>query len=363
MPAVTGDASPPPARTAPVRLRRSRTAGPGLTRRRSGRAFRYLDCDGNPIQDQATLERIAGLAIPPAWKEVWICPAPNGHIQALGTDAAGRRQYLYHERWRIRRDRQKFDRMLSFGQRLPEVRERWRVEIAGDGLDAPRVLAAAGLLLDRGLFRVGGERYAQDNGSYGLATLERRHARVRAGREVLFDYIAKSGVHRVEAIDDPQIAAVVSALKRRRDPEPTLFAYRGADGWTRMRSAQINAHLRESFGLEVSAKDFRTWHATVLMAAQLAAAPAVRGQRARERTVSAAVKVVAEALGNTPAVCRASYIDPRVIDRYHHGSVIDLPAGADDPPAEADDPDARADARADAQLQRGIEAAVLELLS
>lgn len=314
-----------------------------------------MDCDGRPIRDQETVERIAALAIPPAWRDVWICPEPNGHIQALGTDAAGRRQYLYHERWRLRRDRAKFDRMLSFGQRLPAVREQWREDVGGAGLPPGRVLAAAGLLLDLGLFRVGGERYAQDNGSYGLATLERRHVRVRGGTDVEFDYVAKSGVRRVQRIADPQIAAVVAALKRRRDPEPTLLAYRAPTGWVGVRSDHINAHLRESFDLEVSAKDFRTWHATVLMAAQLAAAPPAASQRARERTVSAAVKAVAEALGNTPAVCRASYIDPRVIDRYYHGSVIELPedgagsAGA--LPAEAD-----------AAMQRRIEAAVLDLL-
>jgi DNA topoisomerase-1 len=162
------------------------------------------------------------------------------------------------------------------------------------------VLAAAGLLLDRGLFRIGGERYAQENGSYGLATLERRHARVRAGLEVHFDYVAKSGVQRIEAAADEQIATVVAALKRRRDPSPTLFAYRSGDGWAAVRSAQINDYVRASFALEVSAKDFRTWHATVLMAAELAAAPQAASQRGRDRSVAAAVKVVAEALGNTP---------------------------------------------------------------
>lgn len=330
--------------TSALRLRRSRTTGPGLTRRRAGRSFRYVDCDGNPIQDTGTMDRIAALAIPPAWQEVWICPAPNGHIQAMGTDAAGRRQYLYHERWRLRRDRAKFDRMLLFGERLPAVRRAWRTDIEGEGMGADRVLAAAGLLLDLGLFRVGGERYAQENGSYGLATLERRHVRVRAGREVLFDYIAKSGLRRVETICDPQIATVISSLKRRREDQATLFAYRGPTGWTHIRSANINAHLRDSFALEISAKDFRTWHATVLMAAELAAAGAASSQRRLDAVVRAAVKVVAEALGNTPSVCRAAYIDPRVIDRYHHGHVIALPPSGVD-------------------LQPGIEQAVLDLLS
>ena len=338
-----GTATPVPSAAAAAssgRLRRSRTTGAGLTRRRAGRGFRYLDADGRAVADERDLARIVALAIPPAWRDVWICPAANGHIQALGTDAAGRRQYLYHERWRARRDRQKFDRMLTFGAALPGVRRRWRREVAGDGLGAPRVLAAAGLLLDRGLFRVGGERYAQDNGSYGLATLERRHARVRGGRCIEFDYIAKSGVHRVEAVPDADLAAVIAGLKRRRDPDPTLFAYRTDAGWSSLRSGQINEHLRESFDLDVSAKDFRTWHATVLMAAQLAAA----------------VKQVAAALGNTPAVCRASYIDPRVIDRFHHGQVIALPRGA------AAAPDGGLDAQADAALQRRIERSVLGLL-
>ena len=356
-----GTATPVPSAAAAAssgRLRRSRTTGAGLTRRRAGRGFRYLDADGRAVADERDLARIAALAIPPAWRDVWICPAANGHIQALGTDAAGRRQYLYHERWRARRDRQKFDRMLTFGAALPGVRRRWRREVAGDGLGAPRVLAAAGLLLDRGLFRVGGERYAQDNGSYGLATLERRHARVRGGQCIEFDYIAKSGVHRVEAVPDADLAAVIAGLKRRRDPDPTLFAYRTDAGWSSLRSGQINEHLRESFDLDVSAKDFRTWHATVLMAAQLAAAHAAApaSARARDRAVAAAVKQVAAALGNTPAVCRASYIDPRVIDRFHHGQVIALPRGA------AAAPDGGLDAQADAALQRRIERSVLGLL-
>ncbi|MCW2603538.1 MAG: topoisomerase [Pseudonocardiales bacterium] len=342
--------------TETVRLRRSRPDTAGVQRRRAGRGFRYIDCDGLPVRDQATLERIAALAIPPAWRDVWICPAPNGHIQALGTDAAGRRQYLYHERWRVRRDRQKFDRMLTFGAKLPSVRRKWRAQVSADGLDAPRVLAATGLLLDRGLFRVGGERYALDNGSYGLATLERRHARVRGRQEVQFDYIAKSGVHRVESVADAGIAAVVAELKRRRDPEPTLFAYRTAAGWAHVRSDQINQHLRESFALEISAKDFRTWHATVLMAAQLAAAPEAPSQRGRDRVVTAAVKVVAEALGNTPTVCRASYIDPRVIDHFNRGSVIALPYRG------GSRPEPGLDAHADTALQQRIERAVLELL-
>jgi DNA topoisomerase I len=308
------------------RLRRSNPSRPGLSRRRAGRGWVVLDADGQRVTDADVLGRIRALAIPPAWRDVWICPDPHGHIQAVGTDAAGRRQYRYHDVWRQHRDRAKHERVLEVGERLPAMRRRWRHHLRRPELDRQRVLAAAARLLDLGLFRVGGEEYAEENGTYGLATLRRDHVRVRQGR-LVFDYPAKGGQPRLEVVDDPRVAEVVTALRRRRDdPSPELFAYRDGAGWSDVRSATVNEYLREVSGLDMSAKDFRTWHATVLMAAVLARhSPVPRSRTARDKLVRAGYVEVSEALGNTPAVCRASYVDPRVVDLFRDGTVIALP--------------------------------------
>jgi DNA topoisomerase I len=306
------------------RLRRARVDVAGITRRRAGRRFCYYTPDGAKVSDPEILERIAGLVIPPAWTDVWICEHPNGHIQAAGTDVAGRRQYLYHPVWRVQRDREKFNRILDFAERLPAVREHV-VEIleATDELSRDRVLATAVRLLDLGFFRIGSEQYAEENNTYGLATMRKEHVTVAPG-EITFDYPAKHGKQRVQSVADELVCDVVTALKRRRAGGEELLAYQDERGrWLDVRSSDINDYLRAVVGMECSAKDFRTWSATVLAAVGLAVSmPAVHSPTARKRAVTRAVKEVAEYLGNTPAVCRSSYIDPRVVDLYHDGITI-----------------------------------------
>src|SRR5918996_5450342 len=244
-------------------------SGPGFTRRRRGKGFEYLDEDGKRITDPETLSRIRNLVIPPAWKDVWICPLPNGHIQAIGTDVAGRRQYRYHDAWRAQRDRAKHDRILQFARRLPDARRVVEQHLALPDYPRERVLAAAFRMLDLGFFRVGGEAYADENGSYGLATIRRDHVTLRSGA-VVFDYPSKSGKQRVQQLVDDDLHAVVRGLLRRKDDQPELLAYRNGQGWRDVRSEDVNDYLREVTGVEASAKDFRTWHATVLMAVALA---------------------------------------------------------------------------------------------
>lgn len=254
---------------------------------------------------------------------------PLGHLQATGVDAAGRKQYLYHERWRAHRDRRKFDSMIAFGAALPRLRRRvardlelpsGERQVAVGQLTERRVLALAVRLLDLGFFRIGSEDYAERNESYGLTTMLREHVTVEE-REVIFDFPAKSGQRRVQAIADPEALVMLAALKRRRTGSQ-LLAYRAVDGWRELTAEEVNSYLKRTSGGPFTAKDFRTWNATVLAAVALASANGARGRVAREREVKQAVKTVAEYLGNTPAVCRASYVDPRVIDRFHAGVTI-----------------------------------------
>jgi DNA topoisomerase IB len=304
------------------RLRRVDCAEPGIRRVRRGRGFTYTDIHGARVEDPLTLQRISDLAIPPAWQDVWICTAPNGHIQATGTDAAGRRQYRYHDDWRRNRDREKHERMLDFAGVLPAARERMLADLARPSLDRERVLGAAARLLDLGFFRIGSEEYVEANGSYGLSTMRRHHVTCHKG-VLTFDYIAKSGKHRVQSVGDPELCGVVQSLKRRRAGGDQLLAFRGDDGWVEIKSNDINAYLRDITDGDFTAKDFRTWHATVLCAVALAvSAQAPDSESARKRAVARAVSEVAHYLGNTPAVCRASYIDPRVIDLYNDGVTI-----------------------------------------
>jgi DNA topoisomerase I len=328
-------------------LKRVRCTGPGISRRRQGRGFIYLHPNGQRVRDGETLARIRSLAIPPAWDQVWICPDDRGHLQAVGTDDAGRKQYLYHEDWRARRDRQKFDRTLRLATRLPAMRKVCDRDIASRGLTRDRALAGAIRLLDLGFFRIGSEAYTDENGSYGLATLRRSHVRV-SGDEVRFDFAAKGGQRRIQTIRDPALARLARSLLRRRGGGPELLAYREGKTWRDVRSEDINAYLKDLAEEEISAKDFRTWHATVLMAALLASQEeGLTSVTSRKRVVSTVVKDVAEALGNTPAVCRASYIDPRVIERFLNGETIELPRGRD---------------LTDDRVRAAVESAVLDLL-
>jgi DNA topoisomerase-1 len=305
------------------RLRRSDCAAPGMTRRRRGKGFEYLDESGERIDDEDTIEHIRSLAIPPAWEEVWICSDPLGHIQATGVDVRGRKQYRYHDRWRERRDRQKFDSMVEFAQVLPKLREQVERDLRRRKLSRERVLACAVRLLDRGFFRIGSESYAEENETYGLATMRKRHVTVD-GDTVVFDYEAKGGQRRVQVVGDRSIAGLVKTLRGRQGGGHELLAYRNGDAWRDVRSDDINEYIQQAIG-EHSAKDFRTWNATVLAAVVLAASARDRDlstKGARNRAKRDAVKQVARYLGNTPAVCRASYIDPRIFDRFDGGLTV-----------------------------------------
>ena len=309
------------------RLRRVDPRAPGVTRRSRGRGFEYVDPRGKVVRDPEVLERIAALALPPAWKDVWICADAWGHIQAVGTDAAGRRQYRYHDKWRERRDRAKHDRVLELAAVLPDLRDRVCADLAASAtsreLARDTVLALAVRLLDLGFFRIGEERYVAANGTFGLTTLQRDHVRVVGGRTIVFDYLAKGSKRRTLELTDPEAAALVARLKRRRDPGRRLLSYSSGGRWVRVTSKDVNDYLRDATGLAVTAKDFRTWHATVLMAVALAMSTEATGsQSARQRAVARAAAEVAHYLGNTPAVCRRSYIDPRVIDRFNDGATI-----------------------------------------
>jgi DNA topoisomerase-1 len=334
------------------RLRRSDCSIPGLRRRRRGRGFQYLDADGLTVDDPESLERIRALAIPPAWEDVWICPDPLGHLQATGVDAAGRKQYRYHDGWRTRRDREKFDAMLDFARSLPELRRRVDRDLGADDMGRDRVLACAVRLLDIGFFRIGSEGYAEQNESYGLATMRKEHVSF-AGEEIVFDYPGKGGQRRVHAIGDAQVREVVEALKRRRGGSDELLAYRNGRRWLDVRSEDVNDYLKQIAGEAVSAKDFRTWAGTILAAVALASrADRVSSKTARKRAIAGAVREVAAFLGNTPAVARGSYIDPRVFDRFLSGwtiaPVLERLGGPE--------------AIADVSSRDAIEAAVLDLI-
>ena len=303
---------------------------PGFTRRRRGRGWSYQDRDGATITDPVVRARIDALAIPPAWYDVWITPFANGHLQAVGTDTAGRRQYLYHADWLTDRGRIKYERALALGRALPRGRAMVAQDLSRPTLGRDLVLATAFRLLDRGHFRVGSAAYADRYGSYGLSTLRRDHVQRRRGT-LVFSYVAKGGLGRVERIEDPDLLDTVGALLRRRGgPDlDELLVYRDSNGWWRITGADINEYVRQALRLEASAKDFRTWHGTVLGA--VAAAAEFRrhrsGQRwsarALDRAIRNAVIAVAENLGNTPAVCRSSYVHPGVIDQFRRGATID----------------------------------------
>jgi DNA topoisomerase IB len=292
---------------------------PGWRRVRQGRGFRYLDEQGLPL-DPAGRARVEALVIPPAWTDVWICPHPRGHLQAVGTDAAGRRQYLYHEDWRRTRDEAKFDRVLAMATELPRVRQRLDAELAADSADR-RVLAMAVRLIDLGCFRVGSAGYTEENGSYGLTTLERRHVR-RSGAGHVFTFVGKSGIeHRIE-VDDADVCRVLAEVTRGRRAASRLLVVRRDRRFVPVSAAAVNEYLGDLFHAEVTAKDFRTWHGTVRVAAALGAVERAATRTRRDKQVRAAIVDAAEYLGNTPAVARSAYVDPRVIDLFEDGTTI-----------------------------------------
>jgi DNA topoisomerase IB len=305
------------------RLRTVSPSDPGWTRRRSGKGFVYLDQHGNRLADE-DVERIRQLVIPPAWEDVWICPHPRGHLQAVGTDAAGRRQYLYHPQWRAQRDAEKFDRVVELGRRLPRVRKRLVEQLAGPPTDRDTVLAAAIRLIDLGCFRIGTEEYLDENGSYGLTTLEVRHVK-RAPDVLTFAYTAKSGVDQEVCVQDPDVCRVIEAVTRTRKGPQRLLCAKELGRWRPVTPEELNERIRALTGMDATAKDFRTWHATVLAAEVLASVDRATSATRRKRQVKAMYDEVAAMLGNTTAVARASYVDPRVVDLFEDGKTIVLP--------------------------------------
>jgi DNA topoisomerase IB len=303
------------------RLRKTSPEDPGWTRKRAGKGFVYLDENGKRLSARRA-QRVKDLVIPPAWEDVWITPHENGHLQAVGTDEAGRRQYLYHPDWRTRRDAAKHDRVLQFGRALSRAREKVLTDLGKEGMSLERACAVAVRLLDLGYFRIGNDIYADKHGSFGLTTLERRHVR-KQGKALVFCFVGKSGVeHRVE-IDDPATVPALESMRRRRGGDDRLLAWKDGRTWRSLDSTRVNDYVRETTGLEATAKDFRTWHATVLAAAALAETDEPGETKAsRKRAISGAMKEVAEFLGNTPTQARTSYVDPRVIDAYEEGETI-----------------------------------------
>jgi DNA topoisomerase I len=296
-------------------LTRSDPHGPGISRERMSGGFRYHDPSGAEVTSPVILHRIGVLGIPPAWKDVWISADPLGHIQATGVDSRGRTQYRYHQVWREQRDLQKFEHMLRFADALPALRSATARDLDRRHLDRDRVTAAAVRLIDLGLFRIGGEKYAELDHHYGATTLRRDDVRLmRDG--VAFDYVAKEGKRRTITVTDDAVRSVVRALVRSGSASDSLFSFQDGDSWRALRSHEVSSYIATRAGGHFTAKEFRTWNATVLMALLLANADPAATARSRKSAVTVAIRGVAEWLGDTPAVARASYIDPRVISRY-----------------------------------------------
>jgi DNA topoisomerase IB len=328
------------------RLRRTFPDQPGWTRRRSGKGFTYLDEHGERL-DAEQVQRCKDLVIPPAWTDVWITPHPNGHLQAVGTDDAGRRQYLYHPQWRASRDAAKFDRILVFGKALSRARERVLADIGADGMSLERGCAVAVRLLDLGYFRIGNDVYTDTNGSFGLTTMLREHvSRTKDG--LRFTFTGKSGIEHDITIDDPSAIEALDVMRRRRGGGDRLLAWKDGRHWKALSSSDVNDYIRTCFGIDATAKDFRTWHATVIAASALSETDEPGQTKAsRKRAVSAAMKEVSEFLGNTPTLARTSYVDPRVVEAYERGRTVKVRG-------KYDTDDAR---------QAALERAVLKLLN
>jgi DNA topoisomerase-1 len=316
---------------------------PGFTRRRAGRGFSYRDADGRRIRDRDTIERIRRIAIPPAWTEVWICPDPNGRIQATGRDARGRKQYRYHPRYRSRRDRAKFERLIAFARALPAIRDQVERDLARSGLPREKVVAAVVRLLELTLIRVGNDEYARLNRSFGLTTLRNRHAAVE-GTEITFRFRGKSGRQHEVGLRDRRLAAVV---RRCRDlPGQELFQYVGEDAVPQdIASDDVNDYLA-AIAPGITAKDFRTWAGTVLAYRALRAIGKGSTDREKQRNLAAAIRETADNLGNTPAVARQAYVHPAVVDAYLDGRIrtalVTAAEDTDDPPGATDPHEERA---------------------
>ena len=294
---------------------------PGYTRKRKGDGFEYFDTEGKPIKDEQRILRINRLAIPPAYKDVWICPTPNGHIQATGRDDRGRKQYRYHERWREVRDENKYERIIVFGQALPKIRRRLNKDLALPGLPRNKVLATVVQLLERTFIRVGNEEYARENKSFGLTTMRNRHVDVD-GSNVRFSFRGKSGVNHEVDVDDRRVAKIVRKLQDL--PGQELFQYVDKEGEKHsVTSEDVNDYLREITGQDFTAKDFRTWAGTVLGAMALQAQDAFENKTQAKKNVKDAISAVAKILGNTPAVCRKCYVHPAVLETYLDGDLIE----------------------------------------
>ncbi|KQQ10238.1 DNA topoisomerase IB [Rathayibacter sp. Leaf296] len=309
------------AETRAQRLRRTDSSSRGYTRVRAGSGFSYRDPKGVTVTDPELRARFDALGIPPAWKDVWIAPYPNGHIQAMGVDAAGRRQYIYHPTWREQKDRIKFDRALRLAESLPSARRAVTMDLRRDGYGRERALATAFRMLDTGSLRVGSERYAKEHGSIGLSTLLCSHATTHGDR-VALAFPGKSHQAWTSEILDHDLASVVRSLKR-RGPNARLLAWKDGREWRPLSAFEINDYVREKAGDDFTAKDFRTLHGTVAAALSLARTGPKPTQRARNSAIAQAMRDASEVLGNTPTVARASYVDPRVLDHYRAGETID----------------------------------------
>ncbi|HEY3978294.1 MAG TPA: DNA topoisomerase IB [Streptosporangiaceae bacterium] len=306
-------------------LVRSDTRVPGITRQRGPGGMAYLDPSGAPVTEPGTLLRIKALAIPPAWTRVWISPDPLGHIQATGVDSRGRTQYRYHQLWREQRDAQKFAHMLRFAGALPGLRTAAAADLGRGDLDLDRVAAGVVRLIDLGLFRIGGEKYAELDHHYGATTLLKEHVTV-TGDGLRFDYIAKEGKHREVTVTDPAVVPTVAALLSSDNGLDTLFCYARGGAWHPLHSRDVSGYIAGRAGAHFTAKEFRTWNATVLMALALASADPAATERARRRVIAAGIREVAEWLGDTPTVARSSYVDPGLISRYEaHGELPGIP--------------------------------------
>jgi len=302
-------------------------SAPGITRERRGRGFCYRGPDGRVLRDRALIDRIRALAIPPAWESVWISTEQRGHLQATGRDARGRKQYRYHPLWREVRDAQKYARVVEFGQALPRIRRRIDADLSHRGLPREKVLAAVVRLLDTTLMRVGNSEYARLNESFGITTIRNRHASVE-GRTVRFSFRGKSGQPHDVAVDDARLARVVRRCQQL--PGQELFGYLGDDGEAHdVSSDDVNDYLQQVAGTDFTAKDFRTWGGTVLAAEALCQVGPAGSETDAKRRVAEAVRIVASELRNTPAVCRACYIHPAVIEAFEQGRLKPLRKGAD----------------------------------